>query len=229
MVLRRSTTRCTCPIDFRSAARSTVTFIEIRPRRRPQGRNGRRQGSAGRAKLTCRGGFGKAGTRRRTRLSQVFGRPRRSWDRIRALTPATAASTARSPRRAPCRCRPGSRSCARHAARWCDRGRRSAGRSRASERSVRVFARYIAICRGRTTLAVRREESRSARLTLYCRATTRWISSILTRFGSCGRIRSRTARSAMSMVTAGRSACYARAGGSARRRDRGRYASRSWR
>src|SRR5215467_13648341 len=27
IVLRRSTTRCTCPIDFRSAARSTVTFM----------------------------------------------------------------------------------------------------------------------------------------------------------------------------------------------------------
>src|SRR5437879_5715275 len=42
-----------------------------------------------------------------------------------------------------------------------------------SERSVRVFARYIATWRGRTTLAVRREDNRSERLTLYCRATTR--------------------------------------------------------
>jgi hypothetical protein len=45
------------------------------------------------------------------------------------------------------------------------------------ERSVKVFARYIAIWRGRTTLAVRREDSRSEWLTLYCRATTRRMSS----------------------------------------------------
>src|SRR6185295_5457559 len=70
-----------------------------------------------------------------------------------------------------------------------------------SERSVSVLARYIATCRGRTTLAVRREDKRSERLTLYCRATTRWMSSILIRFGSCGRIRSRTSRSAISSVT----------------------------
>src|SRR3954447_9248749 len=42
-----------------------------------------------------------------------------------------------------------------------------------SERRVSVFARYIATWRGRTTLAVRRDDSRSERLTLYCRATTR--------------------------------------------------------
>src|ERR1700752_2795711 len=66
------------------------------------------------------------------------------------------------------------------------------------ERSVRVLARYIATCLGRTTLAVRREDNRSDRLTLYCRATTRWMYSILIRFGSCGRIRSRTSRSAIS-------------------------------
>src|SRR5262249_30382004 len=42
-----------------------------------------------------------------------------------------------------------------------------------SERRVKVFARYIATCRGRTTLAVRRDDNRSERLTLYCRATTR--------------------------------------------------------
>ena len=70
-----------------------------------------------------------------------------------------------------------------------------------SERSVSVLARYIATWRGRTTLAVRRDDSRSERLTLYCRATTRWMSSILIRFGSCGRIRSRTSRSAISSVT----------------------------
>src|SRR6266487_4518195 len=70
-----------------------------------------------------------------------------------------------------------------------------------SERSVSVLARYIATCRGRTTFAVRREDRRSERLTLYCRATTRWMSSILTRLGSCGRIRSRTSRSAISSVT----------------------------
>src|ERR1044072_634870 len=70
-----------------------------------------------------------------------------------------------------------------------------------SERSVSVFARYIATWRGRTTLAVRRDDKRSARLTLYWRATIRWMSSILTRLGSCGRIRSRTSRSAISMVT----------------------------
>src|SRR5450631_1016171 len=40
-------------------------------------------------------------------------------------------------------------------------------------RSVSVLARYIATWRGRTTLAVRREDKRSERLTLYCRATTR--------------------------------------------------------
>src|SRR4029434_1648368 len=71
-----------------------------------------------------------------------------------------------------------------------------------SERKVRVFARYMATCRGLTTFAVRRDDSRSERLTLYWRATTRWMSSILTRFGSCGRIRSRTSRSAISSVTA---------------------------
>src|SRR5262245_49170477 len=70
-----------------------------------------------------------------------------------------------------------------------------------SERSVSVLARYMAIWRGRTTLAVRRDDRRSARLTLYWRATVRWMSSILTRLGSCGRTKSRTARSAMSMVT----------------------------
>src|SRR3984957_315864 len=42
-----------------------------------------------------------------------------------------------------------------------------------SERKVSVFARYIATWRGRTTLAVRRDDNRSERLTLYCRATTR--------------------------------------------------------
>ena len=42
-----------------------------------------------------------------------------------------------------------------------------------SERKVSVLARYMAICRGRTTFAVRRDDKRSARLTLYCRATTR--------------------------------------------------------
>src|SRR5262249_36590595 len=42
-----------------------------------------------------------------------------------------------------------------------------------SERSVSVLARYMATCRGRTTFAVRRDDKRSARLTLYCRATTR--------------------------------------------------------
>ena len=36
-----------------------------------------------------------------------------------------------------------------------------------SERKVSVLARYIATCRGRTTLAVRRDDNRSARLTLY--------------------------------------------------------------
>src|SRR4029077_6945159 len=71
-----------------------------------------------------------------------------------------------------------------------------------NERRVKVFARYIATWRGRTTFAVRRDDSRSERLTLYWRATTRWMSSILTRFGSCGRIRSRTSRSAISSVTA---------------------------
>src|ERR1700757_1999515 len=70
-----------------------------------------------------------------------------------------------------------------------------------SERRVSVLARYIATCRGRTTLAVRRDDKRSDRLTLYWRATTRWMSSILIRFGSCGRIRSRTSRSAISSVT----------------------------
>src|ERR1700693_4981264 len=70
-----------------------------------------------------------------------------------------------------------------------------------SERSVSVLARYMATWRGRTTLAVRREDRRSARLTLYWRATTRWISSILTRRASCGRIRSRASRSAISSVT----------------------------
>src|ERR1700679_379880 len=34
MVLRRSTTRWTCPSDFRSCARSTVTFIAYPPSRR---------------------------------------------------------------------------------------------------------------------------------------------------------------------------------------------------
>src|SRR5207245_10373053 len=47
-----------------------------------------------------------------------------------------------------------------------------------SERSVKVFARYIATWRGRTTFAVRRDDKRSDRLTLYCRATTRSMSSI---------------------------------------------------
>src|SRR5262249_11880231 len=42
-----------------------------------------------------------------------------------------------------------------------------------SERSVSVLARYMATWRGRTTFAVRRDDNRSARLTLYCRATTR--------------------------------------------------------
>src|ERR1700757_1207899 len=70
-----------------------------------------------------------------------------------------------------------------------------------SERRVSVLARYIATWRGRTTFAVRREDKRSERLTLYCRATTRWMSSILIRFGSCGRTRSRTSRSAISSVT----------------------------
>src|ERR1700740_3090495 len=42
-----------------------------------------------------------------------------------------------------------------------------------SERKVSVLARYIATWRGRTTFAVRREDKRSERLTLYCRATTR--------------------------------------------------------
>src|SRR5262249_1012518 len=42
-----------------------------------------------------------------------------------------------------------------------------------SERSVSVLARYIATCPARTTFALRREDRRSARLTLYWRATTR--------------------------------------------------------
>src|SRR6516164_8049679 len=70
-----------------------------------------------------------------------------------------------------------------------------------SDRSVKTFAKYIATCRGRTTLAVRRDDSKSARLTLYWRATMRWMSSIRTRFGSAGRIRSRISRSAISIVT----------------------------
>jgi len=64
------------------------------------------------------------------------------------------------------------RSFARRAAPWYDRDRRSVDDLR-SERNVSVLARYIATCRGRTTLAVRRDDRRSARLTLYCRATTR--------------------------------------------------------
>ena len=97
--------------------------------------------------------------------------------------------------------RPAPRSCARRAAPWCGRVRRTGGRFPAGDRSVSVLARYIATWRGRTTFAVRRDDSRSERLTLYCRATTRWMSSILTRLGSCGRIRSRTSRSAISSVT----------------------------
>ena len=42
-----------------------------------------------------------------------------------------------------------------------------------NDRSVNSFARYIATCLGRTTLAVRLDDKRSARLTLYCLATTR--------------------------------------------------------
>src|ERR1700729_3106405 len=45
MVLRRSTTRWTCPSDFRSCARSTVTFIAYPPdpkMEKPGGRKARR-------------------------------------------------------------------------------------------------------------------------------------------------------------------------------------------
>src|SRR6476620_1117729 len=53
IVLRRSTTRCTCPIDLRSAARSTVTFISDHTHA---------AGSRRRAPtLPRRRGFGKAG------------------------------------------------------------------------------------------------------------------------------------------------------------------------
>src|SRR2546423_4961573 len=56
IVLRRSTTRCTCPIDLRSAARSTVTFMSRSPTRRNENV---RQVSRRGLKLTRRRGFGK--------------------------------------------------------------------------------------------------------------------------------------------------------------------------
>src|SRR5262249_45225542 len=49
---------------------------------------------------------------------------------LRPITPAIAVLRARFPRQARCRYSPDSRSCARHAARWCDRVRQTGARSR---------------------------------------------------------------------------------------------------
>ena len=52
-----------------------------------------------------------------------------------------------------------------------------------SERGVKSLDRYMAIWRGRTTLAVPHADRISPRLTLKWLATSFWMSSILTFFG----------------------------------------------
>ena len=68
-----------------------------------------------------------------------------------------------------------------------------------SERGVKSLDRYMAIWRGRTTLAVRRADRISPRLTLKWLATSFWMSSILTFFGFGVRTKSRMASSAVSI------------------------------
>src|SRR5262245_3635653 len=66
MVLRRSTTRCTWPSDFSSAARSTVTFIP-----QPACSRGSLKGAT---KVARMGGLRKGDSDRRRNLTNEFGR-----------------------------------------------------------------------------------------------------------------------------------------------------------
>ena len=98
--------------------------------------------------------------------ARLFGLPRR-FDRRRPQVahPAASVSTAQARRAASGRSE-APRSCAPRAAPSCDRVRRSGGRSPAASARSRLLERYIATCRGFTTVAVRRDERMSERLTL---------------------------------------------------------------
>src|SRR5262247_2027340 len=186
MVFRRSTTRWTWPSDFNRAARSTVTFMPTPLRELFQGGRKWRVG-ANFARVETRfclishgrplAGPYRAQANGNDPAAQTHGGPgfpgpplaaywleayscscrfRVSISSASALSLPTRCSILRTACRTVVWSRPPNR-------------RPISG----SERSVRVLARYIATWRGRTTLAVRRDDNRSARLTLYWRATMR--------------------------------------------------------